>query len=329
MKKLQQKIALTVTSTVLTLGAALLLGHCIHINGASLNKKMALRAWHIKKRFCGDPRIGIFQADSAYGFKHIPLSVGHHSAPLSYDVTYTIDERGNRTTPQSYQHPKILILGCSYTFGHGVEDNENYAWLLAEKLPGFKVENGGTMAWGTIQAWLKLQKELSENDDTRLVIYSYITDHARRNYLDKKWLETLWKWEKQNPHYELEKGKLVSHGLANAEKDGISDKIPLELKEVEITKALIKDMAATCKFRNIPFLVAHLPDGSKANFNLDFLPLESRPNFIDLRKCIDSRKIENRVDGHPSPEGHKMMAERLEPVILNLLGSQAKSSKDN
>ena len=69
--------------------------------------------------------IGIWRTDPVFGYAHVPSTEGHHVLPESFDVVYTIDGSGNRVTPRTTAPlARILVLGGSFSFGHGVEDDE-------------------------------------------------------------------------------------------------------------------------------------------------------------------------------------------------------------
>jgi hypothetical protein len=296
-----------------------LAGHFIKIGGERLNRKLVLKAWYMKNEWLGPQKIGIYQLDAQYGWRHIPASSGRQFEPYGFNVKYHIDEKGNRVTKGSYDLPKILVLGCSFSFGHGVEDSEAYPMLLSEKFTSYKVVNAATNGWGTVQAWLRLQDELAQNQDLKAVVYGFIGHHRHRNYLRKSWLEMLGKYGRQNVHVEAENGKIVRHGLSDPNKDGLDDEAALVPKEKELTQLLIADMKARCDERGIPFLVAYLPDDKGHDFAAEILQTLGSEHFIDLRSAIDYPSINNGVDGHPNPEGQRQIAEKLLPVIQKML----------
>ncbi|MEZ4962574.1 MAG: hypothetical protein R2830_22295 [Saprospiraceae bacterium] len=315
----KQKIALVLFSTFLTIGMVALAGHFIQFGGESLNKKLVMKAWFLKNAWFGPQQIGIYQADPIYGWRHKPLSKGNHFEPYGFDVEYHIDEKGNRVTKGPYGRPEIVFLGCSFTFGHGVEDDENFPMLLSENFPSYKVVNGANNGWGTIQAWLRLKEELASQNDVRMVVYGFIGHHRQRNYLRTQWLDMLGKYHRQNVHVEAENGKIVLHGLSDMKKDGLSDDGVLVPKEKEITRLLIAEMKAACDEKNIPFLVAYLPDDKSHDFAAEILQTVGSEHFIDLRNSIDYDSINNGVDGHPTADGHRQIAEQLAPVIEKML----------
>ncbi|MEZ4767098.1 MAG: hypothetical protein R2844_01565 [Caldilineales bacterium] len=176
-----QNFALAAIATVAAVVVAVLLLQVAGVN-------VARQLWYLANSVLGPTRVGIWQEDATFGWTHVPNSVGRHTKPLTYDVTYTIDDHGHRVTDGSYDLPKVLVLGDSITFGQGVEDDEPYPAILQEMLPGYKVINGGVSAWGTTQSLLQLEQLLQEHDDISLVVYSIIDDDVNRNYL--RWLST-------------------------------------------------------------------------------------------------------------------------------------------
>jgi hypothetical protein len=69
---------------------------------------------------------------------------------LLYDVTYHIDATGARVTPGSVDAgPTYIVMGDSYAFSEGVNDNQTAASLFAQRLkPPAHVVNFGVPGWG-------------------------------------------------------------------------------------------------------------------------------------------------------------------------------------
>ncbi len=79
------------------------------------------------------------------------------------------------------QRQKALLLGCSYTFGMGVKDEETFGWLLNQKQQRFYFTNGGVIGYSTYQCLKRLEKFFRQGAKPRLVIYAFINDHLMRN----------------------------------------------------------------------------------------------------------------------------------------------------
>jgi hypothetical protein len=151
-----------------------------------------------------------------------------------------------------------LFLGGSFTFGYGVEDDENYPAILASEFwTDYKIRNRSVNAWGTAQAFVALKRELETEKLPTAVCYGWIEHHVQRNYLRRSWLERL--GQRRNPHFEIERNGLVFKGLAEREQ-GFEPSIWLHEKEEEITQRLVAEMADLCHARGVPFYLLRLPE---------------------------------------------------------------------
>ncbi|MBQ7569099.1 hypothetical protein IJT17_09915 [bacterium] len=75
---------------------------------------------------------------------------------------------------------KCLVLGCSYTFGVGVADNETYVWKLNELSPDTEFINGGMPGYGAKRLHNRLPDFLAAHHYD-LVIYAVLHDHPARD----------------------------------------------------------------------------------------------------------------------------------------------------
>ncbi len=304
-------------------------GNFIYIGNETLNRKLVLKAWFTRIQWFGNPSIGITESDSLLGWRHKPNATGRHYLPYSFDVRYHIDGNGNRVTAAGYDLPKILFVGCSYTFGHGVADDSNFVALLQKQLPDYKLVNTAVNAYGTGQAYLTLLQSLERNRDIRLVVYPFINQHGHRNYLRKDWLDKLWSSrQRRNVHFEVENGQPVYKGLTDPLMESLSDTLLLEKKETEVTQALVRAMADTCAALGIPFLLVHLPDWRPAGLDT-LLRAEVEPtHYLDLKQRIDIKTVALPMDLHPNSDAHRLMALELLPFLKNSLDWQKGLSND-
>lgn len=102
------------------------------------------------------------------------------------DVAYSIDEKSRRVTvgvaDTADQH--ALFLGCSFTFGTGVQQEETlpsrFQGIVGDR---FKVYNYGEGGYGPSQTLLLLQRDELFSDvypKNGIAIYSFIEDHLNR-----------------------------------------------------------------------------------------------------------------------------------------------------
>lgn len=129
-----------------------------------------------------------------------------------FDAKYTLNERNHRATPSCSGSPEadLLVFGCSFSFGHGLNDEETWPWLLAQDLgPSWCVENYAYMAFGAQQMLLLLEenKITPPKAPERKALFLAIHDHIRRN-------SGLYFMEA--PRYELQDNGSLKRGASTA-----------------------------------------------------------------------------------------------------------------
>lgn len=118
-----------------------------------------------------------------------------HSDKLDWEALYTIDAEGRRLTvgqpPKEKGRGTIALVGCSNTFGHGVNDGETIASALQARVPQ-RVENLGVNAYGPSEV-LNLLKgleprfHLDPEAKVRDVVYFFIPHHFYRHPFSPSW----------------------------------------------------------------------------------------------------------------------------------------------
>ncbi len=105
---------------------------------------------------------------------------------VMYDVTYTIDENGQRIAPRYAfdpdVDPAIVLFGCSYTFGEGVEDQETAAYKIGV-MTGLNVYNFAFNGYGPQQMLAALDQGLVKkivHHNKAIVIYQTMLLHIPR-----------------------------------------------------------------------------------------------------------------------------------------------------
>lgn len=265
--------------------------------------------WHDEARFLvwtltHDERpLGIHRHDPRYCYVHIPGSSVVHEAS-EFSVTYTIDGRGHRITPTPANAAgRATLLGCSYTFGHGVEDRETYAHLLGQRhWKTLKVRNRAVMGWGVQHALLALEDEMKEPTPPRLVLYGWMRDHVDRvgtpQYCG-------------NTHSAFMEDPQKANALTPAQ----------ELGECV---AAVQRMYDLCRDRGVPFFAVMLsspnvyPDQDEDleyGRMMDALKISGIPT-IDLTQI--GRGMFYPIDHHPRPGWHQAVAAALASKVTGL-----------
>lgn len=116
-----------------------------------------------------------YRTMSPLGF--LPLPGNYTSKKLSrngdilYDVTYSIGDDGFRITPQSNNSVQIHInfLGCSFTFGEGLNDDATLPFSLQASDEHISVKNYGMHGYGVHQA-LRIAETMSLTGDINFLL---------------------------------------------------------------------------------------------------------------------------------------------------------------
>lgn len=136
-----------------------------------------------------------------------PYAFIHHSRKFDetlFDVKYDINDRGHRQMPIADRGAPndLLIFGCSYSFGHGLENDETWAWQLASRLGRtWQVENYAQNGYGASQMLCMLEHDLVAplNGKRRFALFLSIAHHVRRN-----------EFFPDSPHYIIRDGSFLS-----------------------------------------------------------------------------------------------------------------------
>ena len=126
-----------------------------------------------------------------YGMNGYPSTCGRNWSRPDFDVMYCFDRQGSRrTTDDRHGGSPILLLGCSFTFGTGVENDQTFASRLAQETwPNQRVVNAAFPSWGTTFAFGadRLSRARQAQGGPLLLI----EDHSKRNGLRASWHENL------------------------------------------------------------------------------------------------------------------------------------------
>ena len=92
---------------------------------------------------------------------------------LIYAATYTIGDDGFRVTPGSdgpKGRPRANFLGCSVTFGEGLNDSDTFAARISSKLPAAQIKNYGIHGYGMHQALAILESDRDTSGKLNFVL---------------------------------------------------------------------------------------------------------------------------------------------------------------
>jgi lysophospholipase L1-like esterase len=278
------------------------------------------------------------QYDPVLGWRHIPNKIVQHAYR---DIPVVINTQGVRAEKDyDLKSRKILAVGCSFTFGHGVAGKDAWPQKLNDKLKSdgfdYDVINMGVCAYGLDQQYLWFLDKREEFKPD-IVILGLLT-----NTLDRV-IKYRWITGQGKPRYKVVMNKLILTNvpvprrvlpgntyrnwesiLFDSNKSYFADfimkrlafKIPLNTKSEErlqITEKILQAFAERCKENNSKFLVVLIfPEE-----NVVRLLIKNKIDFVDCSKSLIGKKgVFLEHDGHPSSYGHELIAEQVDKFLL-------------
>ena len=133
-----------------------------------------------------------------------------HAGETICEVVYTINREGLRVVSRpDGAGPALVLLGCSYTFGFGLADEETLESRLKACRPDLRICNLAAGGYGTHQMLANFESGRVEQlceETPRYIVYQMIPDHVRRATG-----RTFQHWH--SPQYRLVQGRAVRSGF--------------------------------------------------------------------------------------------------------------------
>jgi hypothetical protein len=158
------------------------------------------------------------EADRELGWRNRPGTYRYSvSNNESNEITVTIQQDGRRTIHSNSLPMNIWLFGCSFSFGWGVTDGEEYPAKLDTLLGAGSVANFSVPGYSTAQGYLQFHRELARNGGKApsKIVYGMASFHDARSVVTEDWLRTLTRagrtqaWIKAPRAYLNPEGKVV------------------------------------------------------------------------------------------------------------------------
>jgi hypothetical protein len=257
-----------------------------------------------------------------------------------YDIVANTLDSGWRVTPQRGEEADtaVVFLGCSYTFGEGLQDTQTYPYVVGTELgDAYQVFNLGVSGYGTHQVLAMIENGRLDSIFQRYkkvyVFYMALEDHIRRSggYAP---------WDTRGPRYVLKDGAVTYTGSFAAnkswprkrmdalfQKSNLYEKIinmPTDAQRKRLTDLYIAliDKANKIlqqKYHSNLVLITWMEDKSfKTEFDAHGLQvIDPSPYFPDFATNKEAYKIKN--DGHPNARADALLAQ----AVVDYLRRQA------
>ncbi len=151
--------------------------------------------------------------------KRVTTARKYVGGKLVYDVKYTMDDHGLRTTSGRAERagPPVLFFGCSFTFGEGVGDTETLPASLG-RISGEGMANFGFHGYGPHHMLRALEIGLPQAfgyRESAMVVYVLLPVHVDRAAGRSP-------WDSKGPKYRIVRGRLQFMGPFSAGQDRIA-----------------------------------------------------------------------------------------------------------
>jgi hypothetical protein len=273
--------------------------------------------------------------DDELGWSYVPNLNSSQTECFPNDKKMTFNEKGMRISSDEtvdYKKESVLFIGCSFTMGHGVNDDETFVYYAGRELnEKYQSVNLGVQGYGTDQALIMLERSIDLFEAPVAVIYTMLRAHFQRNAnYDRRWLFPDARVISTKPLF-----KVDSNGELKLKKKPVKmsryvhsflfDFLYIKYLELtgrfpplaeKVTEKLILKMNTVCQERGVFFAVVDWNSATRSLF-------DGQQGFpiIDLEKHVPQQfhtMVVSPDNRHPSAEAHKVVAE----IIADFLRSE-------
>ncbi|MBF0379953.1 MAG: SGNH/GDSL hydrolase family protein [Magnetococcales bacterium] len=265
-------------------------------------------------------------------------------------VDYNINSQGIRAPfdipHKSDDRQSLFIIGDSFTFGWGVNEDDSYARILANKLKkkdlAVDVVNLGVAGFGTMQSYERLAEYAQRLGSPDAIIYMFCPNDPADNIAGKKTvvdgirMNANWKhkWLFVRISHAYHYSRLVAffadfymkyHGNPRRK---ITDKYNNSQQNVEelppfiATKGYVKQLINWAKERDIPLLVGTTSKSDYSKPLRRFLS-KNKIQMFEVEDIFINNKLNKDAIMNPKPDGHwnqlgnSLVASKIEQIIID------------
>jgi hypothetical protein len=287
-----------------------------------------------------DPGGRFFTNHPALGYRQL---AGEFNVTLvsnyTFHVTHGADSLRITHPPRpagTPKRPEIWVMGCSYTHGWSLNDEDSYPWQLQALLPGYEVANFGVNGYGTLHSMIQFKEALKEQrPKPAVVVAAYAAFHDERNTFIRSRRKAVVPYNQlgllQQPYARLGADGQVQYFLAPVEYAEFplmrhsafihffEEKYNLieerRVRSQAVTRAIVKEFAELCRTNGVQFVVAGIT--RDATPLLDYCREQKIP-CVDMAVKLSEEGMRNLpYDDHPSARANKEFAAKLGAFLTN------------
>jgi hypothetical protein len=308
------------------------------------------------------------QLNSTYGYtvKGIP-SITHIKVLKNGDTVFNcqysiipdsginvqdINHRVGYKPGQAASDSELVFLGCSFTFGSGINDTSTLPYLAGE-LGNIESVNMGGAGWGTHHVYQLFTHKYRNvpGNKKRVFIYSFIPDHVVR-------AKCIYSWSLNDPYFEVESDSLKYEGAAykhsgyarwhvivrilslNRALSFISDlgnifitmsgSKNLDEEDYQRVELMMQNINSIAKSRGDRFIIVHWDDYKgltpkdepyvkKDKMAAILSRLQSEGvEIVNVNDVLDTNDPTNTIphDQHPNHKANSLLARRLVQLVM-------------
>ena len=256
--------------------------------------------------------------------------INKYSIPNYDNLYFSIDEFRKPAIQHSVNDDKnksVLLLGCSFTYGENLEDNETFSYILSQ-YTGRNVYNLGLIG-GSLREMLYILKNDSilytlvpKDEKFDYVIYTYIYDHVQRLFFNIRTHSPVFKENNHSLEYVDYNYIFQSSSLINYVREFLiynNHYFMSEMSKLQYLYIIDLNREIKKKFNSSRLIIINYWDNNDLQIDWDRLRKEGII-VIDIEKYFDDLHSEEYSfpDTHPKPQAW----EKIVPVIAPLLESQ-------
>jgi GDSL-like lipase/acylhydrolase family protein len=266
-----------------------------------------------------------FAVDPDLGFIPVPNQRAVRTLPGVYAYRYSNNSMGLRGPEiHAKTKPRILVLGDSFTYGIGVNDDETFCSILQSQLPGNEIINAGNPGKGTDYA-LKFYRTKGKQLEPDVVILVFCVNDFSDNQLNVYYAPDLtpkvlrqqkpfitrlaiYDWVITHSHVAgLLKSLSIKKEVSAADRSHIQPSPTDEQLTEKYLRALLSDVPSLKIFYIAPHDQNGVPE--QEAFKRVCERLKVTPTYLQIGA------EDNLAEGHWKPSGHRKAAQ----IILSTL----------